>query len=83
VLLTAANQREREAKELADSERDEARKEKERADRNLAKARKAVEDYCTNVAEDKLLNQDDFYSLRKKLLATAVPFYNEFVEQRR
>jgi serine/threonine-protein kinase len=68
VLLGAANRRERQAKE--------------RADANLAKARKAVEDFCTNVSEDKRLKQADLHALRKKLLETAVPFYQEFVQQR-
>jgi serine/threonine-protein kinase len=96
LLLAAANQREREAreeatrqrdearlqKERADQERDEATRQKERADGNLAKARKAVEDYCTHVADDERLKQADFYGLRKKLLQTAVPYYQEFVRQR-
>jgi serine/threonine-protein kinase len=67
VLLAAANRRER--------------TQKERADRNLAKARKAVEDYCTNVAADVRLKQVDLHELRKKLLQTAVPFYEELIEQ--
>jgi serine/threonine-protein kinase len=74
VLLIAANQRERTAKE-------EVQRQKERADHNLARARKAVEDYCTNVAGDKRLKQADLHPLRKSLLETAVPFYQEFAEQ--
>jgi serine/threonine-protein kinase len=95
VLLAKANGRERQAraeaifqrdearkeKERADQERDEARRQKERADRNLANARKAVEAYCTTVANDERLRQGDFHLLRRRVLATAVPFYKEFVQQ--
>jgi serine/threonine-protein kinase len=89
VLLAAANQREREAgqrereaKNAVSRERDEVNKQNERADINLEKARKAVEDFCTNVAEDTRLKRADLHGLRKKLLETAVPFYEEFVQQK-
>jgi serine/threonine-protein kinase len=81
-LLTAANQREREARTEATRERDEAERQRERADRNLARARRAVEDYCTNVALDPRLRQQDLEGLRKHLLETAIPFYEEFVRQK-
>src|SRR5262249_54100953 len=81
--LTAATQRERAAREEVSRERDKVRTEKTRADFNLAKARQAVEDYCTNVAEDKRLKQAGFHVLRKQLLQTAVPFYEDVIEQQR
>jgi serine/threonine-protein kinase len=81
-LLTAANQRERDARSEATRERDEARRQKERADQNLAQARKVVEDYCTNLSEDQRLKQQDLRALRKKLLETAVPFYEKVVRQK-
>ena len=74
-LLAAANERERNA-------RAEVGRQRERADKNLARARKAVEDYWTNVAEDKRLKQADLHALREKLLQTAVPFYEDVIQQR-
>jgi serine/threonine-protein kinase len=81
-LLAVANQREREARAEVTRQRDEVQTQKERADRNLARARQAVQTYCTNVANDPRLKQVDLRRLRKKLLQTAVPFYEEFVRQR-
>jgi serine/threonine-protein kinase len=81
VLLTAANVRERTARRDAQTERDEARQQRERADANLARARDAVDKYLTRVAEDDRLKQTDLHALRKDLLATAVPFYEEFARQ--
>jgi serine/threonine-protein kinase len=66
-LLAAANRRERQ--------------ERERADQNLARARDAVDRYCTHVAEDPRLRQQDLHALRKQLLETAVPFYEDFAHQ--
>jgi serine/threonine-protein kinase len=80
-LLTAANQRESNARRDATHERDEANREKERADGNLARARKAVDHYCMNVAADPRLKQIDLHTLRKQLLETAVPFYKDMVAQ--
>jgi serine/threonine protein kinase/tetratricopeptide (TPR) repeat protein len=55
--------------------------EKQRADRNLAHARKAVKDYLTKAAGNRLLKEADFHKLRHELLASAIPFYLEFVKQ--
>jgi serine/threonine-protein kinase len=57
------------------------RRQRDRADRNFVLARKAVEDYLTHVTDDPDLKRDDFNHLRKKLLATALPFWEEFVRQ--
>ncbi len=61
---------------------DQARREKERADLNLAQAHQAVRDYLEKTAYDSRLKEDDFHDLRKQLLATVVPFYEEFVRQK-
>jgi serine/threonine protein kinase/tetratricopeptide (TPR) repeat protein len=52
--------------------------EKKRADENLARARKAVRDYLSTTANDPRLRAADLQPLRKNLLATAVPFFEEF-----
>jgi tetratricopeptide (TPR) repeat protein len=62
------------AKEAAEQQRD-------RAERNFGLARRAVEDTITKVAENPLLKRADFHDLRKQLLASAVPYYQEFVQQ--
>jgi serine/threonine-protein kinase len=56
---------------------------KEQADQNFRLARKAVDDTITKVAETKRLKEADFHLLRKELLSSAVPFYEEFVQQKR
>jgi serine/threonine protein kinase len=55
--------------------------EKQRADENLARARGAVKEYLLQTSENPLLQQADFQELRKELLESAVPFYEEFVQQ--
>jgi eukaryotic-like serine/threonine-protein kinase len=57
---------------------DTALTEKKRADQNLARARQAVRDYLTTTANDPRLRAADLLALRKNLLATAVPFFEEF-----
>ena len=52
--------------------------EEKRADQNLARARKAVRDYLATTANDPRLKAADLQALRKNLLATAVPFFEEF-----
>jgi eukaryotic-like serine/threonine-protein kinase len=69
VLLTAANERERQAKREAQA--------------NFQLARQAVDRYHTEVSEDVLLNEPGMEPLRKKLLEAAREFYDKFVEQRR
>jgi serine/threonine protein kinase/tetratricopeptide (TPR) repeat protein len=60
---------------------DTALREKRRGDRNLAKAKKAVEDYLAATAGNPKLKSADFYTLRKELLATAIPFLEEFARE--
>jgi tetratricopeptide (TPR) repeat protein len=71
-----------EQKARAEAGQVEAERQRQRADRNLMRARKAVDDYCSSVAEDPRLKQQDLHLLRKKLLETAVPFYQEFAAQK-
>jgi serine/threonine-protein kinase len=95
-LLKAAYEGERHAREdeaaaraaaekaeaRAQAQRNEALKQKQRADDNFAKAKKAVEDYLTQVTEHPRLKWQGFQDLRKELLKTAVPFYDDFVKQK-
>jgi serine/threonine protein kinase/tetratricopeptide (TPR) repeat protein len=68
AALRAANQRERDAKELAEH--------------NYQFARKAVDRYHTEVSNDVLLNEPGMQPLRKKLLEAAREFYEQFVQER-
>jgi serine/threonine protein kinase len=58
------------------------RLEKDRADANLARAKQAVKDYLTQTADNPELKAANFHDLRKRLLSTAVPFYEEFTRQK-
>jgi serine/threonine-protein kinase len=51
---------------------------REQAEENFAQAKDAVDQYLTAVTRDRRLNDQDFFELRKKLLETAVPFYERF-----
>src|SRR5207245_549465 len=64
----AANQREQQARE--------------QADHNLRLARDAVDQTVTKIAGNLLLEQANFHQLRRELLQSMVPFYEEFVKQR-
>ncbi len=59
----------------------EANRAHRRAEENFDLARKAVEDTVTKVAEAPRLKEADFHELRRELLASAVPFYEEFVRR--
>jgi serine/threonine-protein kinase len=50
---------------------------KEQAEERFGLAQDAVNHYLNQVTEDKQLKEKDFYALRKKLLAAAVPFYEQ------
>ncbi len=50
---------------------------------NYLKAKQAVDEFFTTVSEDTLLNQPGMQPVRRELLAKALPFYREFLEQRR
>jgi len=50
---------------------------------NYQKAKQAVDEFFTTVSEETLLNQPGMQPVRRQLLAKALPFYREFLEQRR
>jgi serine/threonine protein kinase/tetratricopeptide (TPR) repeat protein len=68
VLLTAANERERQAKL--------------KAEQNFQLARAAVDRYHTSVSQDDLLKEPGMEPLRKKLLEAAREFYEKFKKER-
>jgi serine/threonine protein kinase/tetratricopeptide (TPR) repeat protein len=55
---------------------------RERANANLSRAIDAVEEYLVGVTSDVRLNQADLQGLRRDLLASAVPFYQDFARQK-
>ena len=71
--------REKDQKEVALAH---ALQEKQRADQNLVRARKAVNKYLALAANNELLKEADFHELRRSLLESAIPFYEEFVAQK-
>jgi len=75
TLLTAANERERQAKM-------EALAQKDKAEKNFVMAREAVDRYHTEVSESVLLNEPGMEPLRKKLLEAAREFYDRFTAMR-
>src|SRR5205823_444284 len=58
-----------------------ALEEKQRADQNLLQARKAVKQFLTLAANNPLLKEANFHELRRSLLESAIPFYQDFLEQ--
>jgi len=89
ILLTAANKREREAKEealrnfqLMTIARNDEAKAKEKAEANFQLARAAVDRYHTHVSQEDLLNEPGMQPLRKKLLDSAREFYEKFKKER-
>jgi len=75
ILLTAANERERQAKLQEEKQRI-------KAEENFKLARNAVDHYHTKVSEDVLLKEPGMEPLRKKLLQSASEFYARFVSER-
>ncbi len=69
------------ARQLADERWQSEQQARREADANFQLARKAVEDSITKVAAEPRLQQSDFHDLRRDLLGSAVPFYEEFVKQ--
>ncbi|HVA45771.1 MAG TPA: protein kinase [Pirellulales bacterium] len=59
-----------------------ARAAQRRAEENFEIAHSAVDDYLNRVTEDPDLKRSDFNALRKKLLESAVPFYQRLVERK-
>jgi serine/threonine protein kinase len=57
------------------------RRAKERAEASLDLARASVEKYLGTVTDDPKLVRDDFHQLRKRLLESAVPFFEQLAAQ--
>jgi serine/threonine protein kinase/tetratricopeptide (TPR) repeat protein len=55
---------------------------RQRADANFALANEAVEKYLSKVTDDPDLKRADFHRLRKKLLESAIPFFQKIAEQK-
>ena len=55
---------------------------KEQAEANLALATASVEKYLGSVTDDPELKHNDFHKLRKKLLESALPFFQKIAEQK-
>jgi tetratricopeptide (TPR) repeat protein/tRNA A-37 threonylcarbamoyl transferase component Bud32 len=53
------------------------------AERNLESAHRAVDDYYTTVSESRLLDEPGLQPLRRDLLATAIKYYGNFLDQNR
>jgi eukaryotic-like serine/threonine-protein kinase len=83
VLLTAANRRERDATQQATQNYKESVRQRDRAEHNFQLAQDAVRDYFTRVSEETLLNQPGMQPLRDSLLRQALPYYQEFLAQRK
>ena len=77
-----ALRREQQALLLKDQALKQEQQAKERADKNLERAREAGEGFLLVTASDPRLKGADLHSLRKNLLAKAVPFFEELVKQR-
>jgi serine/threonine protein kinase/predicted RNA polymerase sigma factor len=74
--LTAANERERQA-------RTEAEAAQEAAEQRFALAQSAVDQYLNQVTDDPdLKDKHGLHALRKRLLETAVPFYRQLAQQK-
>jgi serine/threonine protein kinase/tetratricopeptide (TPR) repeat protein len=81
VGLALSNRLVTRQKELKEAALKRAISEKDRADDNFARARRAVKDYLLKTSDSPLLKSSDFQNLRKELLESALPFYQEFVGQ--
>lgn len=67
----------RKAGARAERNRIDAERSRADAESNAAKARKTVETYLTRVSDHEKLKEEAFQGLRRELLETALPFYEE------
>jgi serine/threonine-protein kinase len=83
ALLTHANERERQARDLADRNAREARQQSERARQRFGQALDAVELMLTRVSEDqeRLRDEPRMELVRRKLLQDALTFYQRFLAE--
>src|SRR5262249_42119595 len=54
---------------------------RQRADRNYELARQAVDNYLSKVTDNERLQETDLHVMRKELLESALPFYEQFAQQ--
>ena len=95
VFLSAANERERLARQAADDQKQEAQQQTEKAKANLTlananqrkaeqnfkTAKAAVDRYFVSVSQERLFHRPDLSPLRKELLKEARNFYEKFVQE--
>jgi serine/threonine protein kinase/tetratricopeptide (TPR) repeat protein len=65
----------------ASRERDEAVAQRQRAKRNYDLARQAVENYLSKITDNERLKEADLHGMRKELLESALPFYEQFAKE--
>ncbi len=89
ILLTAANERERAAKELAEQQereaavqRDEAQKQRDKARERFRQACEAVDNFYTLVSESPEMQEKGTEKLRTELLESAVAYYQKLTRLR-
>jgi tetratricopeptide (TPR) repeat protein len=86
IQAEAVTREERDEKDAALRQEKQAlaqvRREMERADHNLEKVSEVVEQYLLRTAESPRLKCADLHDLRKDLLISTVPYYEEFVKQK-
>lgn len=61
--------------------REEAERQKDRANTNFVRARRAVDAYLSKVTDEDLLSVPGLQPLREDLLAEALKFYSEFIQE--
>jgi serine/threonine protein kinase/tetratricopeptide (TPR) repeat protein len=66
---------------IASLAREDALRQRERAEKRLRLATEAGGIYLDSVTEDEELKKSDFSGLRKRLLESAIPFYERLVEE--
>jgi tetratricopeptide (TPR) repeat protein len=81
-LAEARLSREQAALTKVSSERDRALEAEEKAEQRFEIAADAVKRYLDEVTRDPQLQNADFRDLRKRLLESAVPFYEELIKQK-
>lgn len=69
--------REREAHSATETQKRRAERAEARAQKRFELAQAAVRTYLDRVTDDPQLNEADFYDLRRKLLESAKPFYDQ------
>ena len=84
VAQKEAEEAQRQAETAAETEkrlREEAEQQKDRANTNFARARRAVDSYLSKVIQESLLAVPGLQPLRESLLAEALKFYSEFIQE--